>query len=352
MLTSRRVRKARLTALLLGPLFVAGTPAPTAAGPATEAPRVAVRLEVDAPADCTTREELAARIAARSRRIQLAPDAATSVRVTVAPGPGGRAVAGALTITRPGAPPATRRITGASCDQATDGLALVIALALDPDAPGATDAPAAAVAEPPPLPPAPPPAPPAAVEAPPRPVAPDVPSPPARTGWTVEVGAEAIVGPAPRAMPGLRAGARLARDRTGSVWSPALVLSVIHAWSGALGEPGGTAAFTLDAAHLDACPARVAAGRWEARACGAVLAGRLESSGTNTYAPASAGRPFAAGGASLLLAADLGPRLVLGARLEAAASWIRDAYAFSPTVFHRAAPLTLMAGLSLGLRFR
>ncbi|HVT10547.1 MAG TPA: hypothetical protein VHO67_23970, partial [Polyangia bacterium] len=123
------MRKASLTALLLGPLFVAAAAA--AAGSATDAGPV-VRLEVDAPADCTTREELAARIAARSRRIELAPDAATTVRVTVAPGPGGRAVAGALTIARPGAAPATRRITAASCDQATDGLALVIALALDP----------------------------------------------------------------------------------------------------------------------------------------------------------------------------------------------------------------------------
>ncbi len=154
-------------------------------------------------------------------------------------------------------------------------------------------------------------------------------------------------------MPGIRVGARVTRDRAGSVWSPALVLSVVHAWTGDLGEPGGTAAFTLDAANLDACPVRLAAaGRWEARACASLLVGRLEAAGSNTYAPASAARPFAAGGASLLVAAGLGPRLVLGARFEAAASWTRDAYAFSPTVFHRAAAVTLAAGLSLGLRFR
>ncbi len=83
-----------------------------------------------------------------------------------------------------------------------------------------------------------------------------------------------------------------------------------------------------------------------------MLAGRLEATGSNTYAPASASRPFAAGGASLLLGVGLGPRLMLGARFEAVASWIRDAYAFSPTVFHRAAALTVAGGLSLGLRFR
>ncbi|MFL5304960.1 MAG: hypothetical protein ACJ8F1_07085 [Polyangia bacterium] len=331
--------KARVTHVLLAALLFGGT--------ARAADPPIVRLEVDAPADCTTREELAARIAARSRRIGFADDAAVAVRVTVAPGPGGRSVAGALTITRPGAPAAARRITAASCEQASDGLALIIALALDP---GSSDAlvrlEPPAVTTPPMLHPR--------VVGPPPVVS--APAAPVRTGLSAEAGAEAgaeaMFGPAPRAMPGLRVGARVSRDRTGSVWSPALVLSVVHAWAGDLGEPGGTAAFTLDAANLDACPLRLAAGRWEARACGALLVGRLAATGSNTYAPASASRPFAAGGASLLLAAALGPRLVLGARLEAAASWTRDAYAFSPTVFHRSAAVTLAGGLSVGVRFR
>jgi hypothetical protein len=338
MLTSRQVRKARVTPLLVAALLVGSAASPAVT--ASDGPGPIVRLEVDAPAACTTREELAARIAARSRRIGFADDAAVTVHVAVAPGPGDRSVTGALTITRTGTPAAARRITAASCDQASDGLALVIALALDPGSPDALARPAPPVVTPPPP----------AVVAPPPVVSP--PASAARTGWSVEGGAEAIVGPAPRAMPAIWAGARITRDRTGSVWSPALVLSVVHAWTGDLGEPGGTATFTLDAANLDACPLRLTAGRWEARACGSLLVGRLAAAGSNTYAPASADRPFAAGGASLLPAANLGPRLVLGARLQAAASWIRDDYAFSPTVFHRAAAVTLTGGLWLGLRFR
>lgn len=350
MLTSPQVRQATVTALLLlAAPFVAGAAqaADPPPGRAADGFGPVVRLEVEAPPDCTTREELAARIAARSRRIAFAPDAAIAVRVTVAPGPGGRAVTGALTIARPGTPGAVRRITAASCEQASDGLALVIALALDPDAP-ATGVPAPDVAAPPP--------PPAATVAAPAPPARSPPATPVHTGWVAEAGAEAVFGPAPRPLAGVRAGARLTRDRGRSIWSPALVLSVVHAWTGDLDEPGGTAAFTLDAANLDACPLRLAAGAWEGRACGSLLVGRIEAAGSNTYAPASAARPFAAGGGSLLLAADLGRRLgapvILGAQLEAAASWIRDSHAFSPTVFHRAAAVTLAAGLWVGLRFR
>jgi hypothetical protein len=269
------------------------------------------------------------------------------VRATGAPGAGGRAVAGQLTIARPGAPPSARRITAQSCDQASDGLALVIVLALDPDAPDPLGTRPPALETPTP---APPPRPSAAMAAAAPP--PSRPAAKPRTAWAAEAGAQAIAGPAPRVMSALWVGARLMRDRPGSPWSPALVLSVVHAWAGGLGEPGGTAAFTLDAANLDACPLRLATRGLEARACGSLFVASLEATGSNTYAPVSSRRPFAAGGASLLVAAGLGPRLILGARMEAAASWIRDAYAFSPTVFHRAAAATLAGGLSVGLRFR
>jgi len=53
----------------------------TEAAPAAVAARV--RLEVRAAADCTSRSELTARVAARSPRIQFADDAAVSARVSV-----------------------------------------------------------------------------------------------------------------------------------------------------------------------------------------------------------------------------------------------------------------------------
>ena len=347
MLPSAQVRKPAVTPLLVAALLSGGAADAAATQPVavSTGSRVIAHLDVDAPPDCTTREELASRVAARSSRIRFDQTGEVAVRVTIARLPGGRTVAGELTITRPGAPAAVRRLTAQSCDQASDGLALVIALALDPDSPET------AAASEPPIAPSP-----AVVKptpaAPPRPASTPSTILGARTVWGAEAGAEAIVGPAPRVMPGIRVGARVTRDRTGSAWSPALVLSVVHAWTGELGQPGGTAAFTLDAANLDACPVRLSGLGWEANACGSLLVGRLEAAGSNTYAPASASRPFAAGGASLLMAIGLGPHLLLGARFEAAASWIRDTYAFSPIVFHRAAALTLAGGLWLGLRFR
>ncbi|HSS39605.1 MAG TPA: hypothetical protein VLT58_12630 [Polyangia bacterium] len=341
------MRKPAVTPLLVAALLSGGAAHAAATQPVagSTGSRVIAHLDVDAPPECTTREELASRVAARSNRIRFERDAAVTVRVTISRLPGALSVAGELTITRPGAPAAVRRLTAQSCDQASDGLALVIALALDPDSPETAAAPEPPTARPPAVvKPAP--------AAPPRPTSAPSTIRKARTVWGAEAGAEAIVGPAPRVMPGIRVGARVTRDRTGSTWSPALVLSVVHAWTGELEQAGGTAAFTLDAATLDVCPLRLAADGWEANACGSLLVGRLEAAGSNTYAPASASRPFAAGGASLLMAIGLGPHLLMGARFEAAASLIRDAYAFSPTVFHRAAALTVAGGLWLGLRFR
>ncbi len=99
-------------------------------------------------------------------------------------------------------------------------------------------------------------------------------------------------------MPGVAVAARVTRDRPG-LWSPALVLSFLHAVSGNLNETGGTADFTLDAATVDACPVRLAAAVFEARPCASLLVGRLDASGSNTYSPASAQRTFAASGAAL-----------------------------------------------------
>lgn len=328
MLPSRPVRAAPVTLFLLAALQ---------AGPLRAAP-VGVRLSLQASPTCTTREELMARVRARSDRIQLDDAADTVVRAAVAPLAGQRAVAGELWVEQPDGRATQRRIRAPSCEQAADALALVLVLALDPSAVIATPGP----------PPAPRPiSPPRAAPAVTAPPAPDTP----HTVWAIDAGGWVVQGPAPRLMPGVALGALVARDGAG-LWSPALALSWLHAGSGELAEPGGTAAFTLEAAILDLCPVRLARGRVEARGCASALVGRLAAAGSNTYAPAAAQRPFAATGVGLRVAVALPHRLQLGGRLEAGAPWQRDAFAFSPTVFHRAAAVTLAAGLSLGVRFR
>ena len=125
----------------------------------------------------------------------------------------------------------------------------------------------------------------------------------------------------------------------------------MHAWSEGLAEPGGTAAFTLDALMMDACALRLNLAPLEVRACGTALYGRLGAAGSVTYSPAAAARPFAAAGGALLVSLKLGRLFELSGRFGASASLIRDSFAFTPNVFHRTAAVTIAAGLGLGLRF-
>ncbi len=76
-----------------------------AAATAADVAPVAASLDVVAPAACTTREEVVARIAARSSRIRLhaGPGAgdAPAYRAAIAPGPAGTVTA-ELTVAQPG----------------------------------------------------------------------------------------------------------------------------------------------------------------------------------------------------------------------------------------------------------
>jgi hypothetical protein len=349
------VRSERVTFLLC--LLPLPTLLPLVAGLALlVVPRVAVaadsdaatanaRLEVQAHPDCTSREEVAARVAARSRRIHFDDDATgPTLRAVIAADPRGGAV-GELVIVQPDGRRSTRRLAAPSCAEATDAIALIIALTLDPTVAAATPTPASSK-----------PAGPAHL-----PVAPDTePSvvvasslqPPVAKQRHFGGGAlgQAIFGPAPGALPAVGVYLIAALDRD-ALWSPAVVLSATHAWSSGLVEPGGTATFTLDAASVDACVLRLHLAFWEARACATALYGRLAASGSETYSPASASRPFAAAGGAALMSVALGQLFELTGRVGAGASLIRDSFAFSPAVFHRTAAVTVTAGLGVGVRF-
>ena len=400
MLTSRRVRTARVSSLL-GALLLLPVLSATAA-PA-ELATTSARLEVQALPDCTTREELAARVAARSRRIHFDDGGAggPTVRAGISRAPRGGAV-GELAIVQPDGKTSSRRLSAASCAEATDAIALVIALTLDPmslSAPASTSTspspPSAAAGRAgpsAPLPSAPPAGttPPAlgvnepsrtpAETAPARTAAParsaedptrterEAPtSPPADREPSVVASppaapivtqrrfgggavAQELFGLAPTALPGLGVYLMATLDRE-ALWSPALVVAGTHAWSSGLAEPGGVATFTLDAITLDACALRLRFASAGARACGTALYGRLGAAGSVTYSPATAARPFAGAGGALLFSLELARFFELSGRLGASASLIRDSFAFTPAVFHRTAAVTIAAGLGVGVRF-
>jgi hypothetical protein len=317
----------------------------------------AARLEVDAQPSCSTRDELIARIAARSTRIRFVPDGAGIPTLTarIESGPKGTVVA-ELIVVEPDGRRFARRLEAPSCPAATDALALVVAITLDPSAVTAEAAPPAEAK--------------GTAQAGPPTVTPQAPAPEAAvprdahldTGpaegagatstrrLTVAAAAEVVRGPAPVAMPGVAVEAQAALDRS-SIWSPAVILTLTHAWTNELVEPDGHAVFTLDLASLEACPLRVVVSLLEARLCAAGSLGRLAARGSITYDPRSAARPFATAGGTIRLSVPVVWRVEIRARFGAGAALWRDAFEFSPAVFHRVDSVTLVGDLGIGVRF-
>jgi len=339
-----------------------------------EAPSSSARLTVHAVAGCTSRDEIAARVTARSSRIHFVEgDSALSVEATFGASPSG-AVAVALVVAgQPAGKAMSRRFSARSCSEAADAAALIIAITLDPmsgnqarpatalsasgarssgagdgdareNQPPNADA-AAKVAEQAASPEKRPALPASAVaEAQPSlPVA-------TRRRASLHLMGQMVFGPAPAVMPGVGLYAMAALDRD-ELWSPAVVLGAMHAWRSGFVEAGGTAAFTLDAASLDACGIRVRVTVLEGRACASARVGRLLASGSATTVGTSVARLFATAGGTAIITGQLGATLELAARIGAGATLVRDWYLFGMNEFHRVARVTVDATLGLGLRW-
>jgi hypothetical protein len=309
------------------------------------------RLDLRGPADCVSRGDLAARVAARSPRIQFVDDAGIHADVALTSARPGNVVA-ELVLATPGAEQPPRRFAARSCAEAADAIALIIAVTLDPTLKrtGGTDRVAAsnekpvdqsatdtAAAKPP--------APAATVDAVAPPAA--VSGASSRRHFGISVAGQTIFGPAPAVMPGIAISGMAALNRDG-VWSPALFVGATHVWRDDLAETGGTASFTLDAATVDVCPLRVG-GWFAARPCVAALVGRLSASGTNTEQASSAARPFATAGVALT--ASAGTIVEVAARVGVGVTLLRDSYEFGGATFHRASTITTTASLGVGLHW-
>jgi hypothetical protein len=349
------------------------------AGAAPEPGKTTVHLEVRASADCATRSDLIARVAARSPRIQFVDSGSALAGEAVFTAGRSGNVVGELVLSGPGGRSLSRRLLARSCVEAADAVALIIAVTLDPTFAGDRDVAAGAqteatsladrsaspstaptarpspIAEPT-LKPAEQPAERALDRAVPVAANPVVasspaPAPPeaARRRVGAHLAGQTIFGPAPAVMPGISVYAIAALDRD-ALWSPAIMVGVTHAWRNSLAEPGGTASFTLDAASLDTCALRLRLSVIEARACGSALVGRLSARGDNTSAPATVARPFVTIGGAAVLTAGLGSIVELSARLGAGLTLLRDSYEFAPTIFYRADRITTSASLGIGAR--
>ena len=294
------------------------------------------RLEVVAPPQCATAEDLEARVTQRSARIRFSPDsgAGFTLRVEMVTEPSG-AVAATLAVAGPDRSRAVRHLGAGTCSEALDALALMIAVLLDPRAlvgPPASSAPAE----------------PAAVI-----TEPEAPPPPRRWGLAVGAAAHTISGPMPVAAPGLAAGVAAAPEPgTGHrFWSPAARLRWAHDWLADWRAPGGTADFTLDSLELDVCPVALGTAGFAARACAAAIGSRVAARGSQTFMAQSHAEYLVAVGASLWVTLRVAPHIALEGSLAAAPSLRRDSFAFDPNTFYRVAPMTFTGSLGLGVTF-
>ena len=360
-------------AALLVALFSQRPPSTAVAAP--EAAAASVRLDVRAAPECTSWSDLTVRIAARSPRIQVVDDASVSARVVVTlPRPG--SVVADLVLATAGTEQPPRRVVARSCAEVADGVALIIAVTLDPNLRGTpaageaanrgsvergnansragrdTSAPASPEERPAATTQAAPPVRANSVAQPPPPVivtsvAPPVRRPAATTRreFGVSLAGQTIFGPAPAVMPGIALYVMAALDRDGG-WAPALFVGAMHVGRADLSELGGTASFALDAATLDACPLRLRWSRLTARPCASALVGRLSSKGSHTDQAASAARPFGVAGATMT--ASFGSTVELSARLGAGLTLLRDSYEFANAVFHQSSLFTISASVGIG----
>jgi len=346
-------------------LWVALPALPAHAEPAPSAIPLPQRVELGfvGGSGCPNRGSFVHEVAARVQRPIEWVSADGAVRITVTISQNEDHAEGTLQIVAGGAEPTRREFTAASCAEVSSALALVTALALDPNA--RTDALPPSAEVQPEAPAAPSPAPQAAAPAPvaplvrpvaPRPTKPPPPAtklepPPRYVAWLgPSIGLDSGYAPETLVTVGVSLGARATLGRQ---FSPSVQLTPSWGKTGVTGPAasGGTFAWAL--ARLEACPFHVPLAVWAAfEPCLSGELGRLAASSGRSaeVIPVPVDRWWAAGGAAVALHVSRGRWF---ARLEARGTFpaTRDTFVLvSPYQrIHRAAALTYGMGLGLGV---
>jgi hypothetical protein len=340
---------ARLPSLLLV-LAVSVTWARAAAAQGGQSVGGVARLQVEASSACASRDELVARVNARSPRVRFVDDDAAllvSARFSAASAPAG-AIFGEVSFSSADSKPSARRVQANSCLEAADAVALIIAMTLDPTASRGDARPDEATRVEPSAP------------APARRPLDEAPSnasdaagsgPRDQASFGVQLAVQALLGPAPQVMPGVAVFGVASLER-GSVWSPSVSIGATHAGKSETQEAGGNASFTLDAASFDACPLRLRLGAVRVRPCASVLIGRFSAQGSETTnAAAESRRPFWVLGGAAMASTELFWRLEATARVAIGASLVRDSFEFTPSVFHTVSSVTVAGSVGAGVRW-
>ena len=306
---------------------------------------VPIILNYTAPLECPAADRFLSEVASRTALFRPAEpnEPGTTLTVVIKEVRGGHR--GTLKLEAQDGATSSRHVSAADCEQIVSALALMTALAIDPNASTASTA---TVAKPPP--PAAPVAP-SVLNTPPPVAAPERSSAPRRIRFQVGMGLEALGGVAPKPLLLVRPYAELGSSGP-SRWSSALRLSVGFGRK-VVRESSEGAEYTLLAGRLEGCPARFRA--WHAvqiSPCVAMDAGRLEVVGIGITPAERVTPPWIAPGALLRLQWEIVDVLVLDIAGEAFLPLERSRFFVDAgTTLHRTPVVAGGATAALGVRF-
>ncbi len=351
--------------------------APLVAAWSSSAPRAAYAEEradtvsFEAPAGCPAADAFVAKVGergGRAARVVKEPDA-RKARYRVRVARSGRGFRGTLSIVD-GAGWNERAVDGGTCVEVVDALALVTAMALE--APPEPEASASAPASAPEAAPASASVAPAASSAPAASAAPSTGPedggaarlpPPTKRGvpsdtlplrWAVG-GDFALVGldGAPPLGGELYVEAAGGTSPRSPRVAPAVRVELLGLWARRDVTSGGSLGLRWTALGVDACAVRALGGSLRVDACASVQLGALHASPSGVQAPSNALRLWLALGGALRAQLDVGAGFYLEGSGGLLAPVTRDRFSLGPggAEVYRAAAVTLLGGLGVGVRF-
>ncbi len=347
-------RRASLALLPSFALFVASNVG------ADEGTWESVRLVYESSDACPDREGFEALVRARTERaLFVGPySSARTFEVHLTGGPSPR---GQLTVRRDGIDEGAREVRADTCSDVAEALALVVALAIDPNsrvgAPPPTGPPPASPTTSPPAAAAPPvqgaPPPPASMDSTPIPDKSEESSRPSSLPHTLYVGADLAMATGISLEPLVTVSPRRGwRAESTSPVAPSVSVGLIHATSGALSIPVGTASLAWTAGQIDGCVLSWPPGRVRVLGCLRAEGGALTASGSDITPLQSRTRAWFAAGPVARGEWALLPPLFVTAEVAAMVRLTADRFFFLPDVTIRVIPVLGMEGSAgLGVHF-
>ncbi|HEY5961871.1 MAG TPA: hypothetical protein VIV60_35170 [Polyangiaceae bacterium] len=341
-----------------------GTTGKALVEPSSEAARdqLIVKLDVKLPPNCGTSVQFLERLSSRLRDVRFAELGATQALRAEVRRIGQIGYRGTMTLTFPDGHAASRAVDASDCGDATEALALIAAVAIDPsnadtspipraardDAvakrPSTAEAPRAKDATPPTSHPSSSPVPQTTIS----------PSSDPKPKPMLGVGAAGAtyVGVSPGWLAGADFSVRLSQHRRNG-FAPAIRLGFGYSAEQGVVAPGGVADFRLLSGQLDLCGWQASGySVIELRACGLMHAAILTAQGHATDSPQVRHRPLLGFGAALELVLLPHARWGLPVRFQGFVPTTRDVFAFDPNAFHRVSGLLFGATAGAEVRFQ